>query len=134
MTIISEPPTVPSTPPADAARTPRWSDARDQMIHACALQEHIIASAAVLPSSVKVDMRYSLAMGHRYTDGEFDVTVYVHQDPEAVRAYREFLGGEVTEGPNGTVVGELVQVKTELTGEMFGCSFRVHTLMTPVSA
>jgi hypothetical protein len=121
-----------STPAADAARTPRWTDARDQMIHACALQEHIIAMAAVLPTSVKVDMRYSLAMGHRYTDGEFDVTVYVHQNPEAVRAYREFLGGEVTEGPNGTEADGRAQIVTELSGEMFGCSFRVHTLTSAV--
>jgi hypothetical protein len=115
-----------STPAADAARTPRWSDARDQMIHACALQEHIISMATVLPASVTVNMRYSLAQGYLYTDGETDVTVHLSQDPDAVRGYQEFLGGEVSEAPHGDG-----RINTNLTGDMFGCSFRVWTLADP---
>ncbi len=117
-----------STPPVDAARTPRWTDARDQMIHACALQEHIISMATVLPTSVTVNMRYALARGYRYTDGEIDVTVHLHADPDAVCAYQEFLGGEVAEMPHGVSSAGVAQVKVELTGEMFGCSFSVWAL------
>lgn len=129
MSIISEAPASPSTVSADETRTPRWSDARDQMIHACALAEHIISMATVLPTSVTVNMRYALARGYRYTDGETDVVVHLHADPDAVRAYQEFLGGTVVEAPHGFSAAGVAQVKVELTGELFGCSFSVWALV-----
>lgn len=129
MTIMHESPAdVPAATPI-VERTPRWTDARDQMIHACALQEHIIASAPVLPTDVRVNARYALVHGYQHTSDEIDVEVYLHQNPEAVAAYQVAFGGELRREvrSNGT------KLYTELTGYLAGCRFSVWAL-TDVTA
>ena len=106
---------------------PRWTDARDQMIHACALQEHIIATAPVLPTSVQVNVRFTLAQGYQPSDDEVDVAIHLHQNADAVHAFREFLGGEISEDMRKNAAGHDA-VHVELKGRLFGCSFKVWTL------
>lgn len=121
MTILtSEAPA--ATPTANLV--PRWADARDQMIHACALQEHIIANAPVLPTDVKVHVRNALVCGYENTGDETDVEVYLHQDPAGVAAYQKLLGGELHKAlrSGGT------KLYTELVGHMAGCRFSVWAL------
>lgn len=115
-----------STPAADAARTPRWSDARDQMIHACALQEHIIATAPVLPTDISVHIRTDLRDGYAFVTDEIDVRVYLHRNLAAIELYRAEFGGEVSE-----LVHKTGSVCTTLRGSMFGCRFEVWTLVDP---
>lgn len=106
-----------------ALRVPAWSDVRDQMIHACALQEHIIASGPALPSSIRVDQ-----IAVRTTGGSrFDVTVYLHRNAVGVEAYQRFLGGDLSREPQQMDDGG-DGVLVALTGFAYGCSFRVWTL------
>lgn len=110
-------------------RVPAWTDARDQMIHACALQEHIIAAGPVLPTSIRVEQ-----IAVRPTSGQrVDVTVYLHRNAPGVEAFQRFLGGELQsesskldDGTDGHLVS--------LTGAAFGCTFRVWTLAPVVPA
>lgn len=112
-----------NTKPSDLI-APAYAEARDQMIHACALQEHIIASAPVLPSSIAVHQGYLLFGSQRFVSGEdADVVAMVSGGPEEVRAYQGFLGGEFrqTTRADGGVLSELV-------GRMYGASFRIWHL------
>lgn len=106
-----------------ALRGPAWADVRDQMIHACALQEHIIASGPVLPTSVRIDQIAIRTVGSQRSD----VTVYLHRNTIGVEAHQEFLGGDLRREPHPLEDGT-EGVMVSLTGWAYGCSFRVWTL------
>jgi hypothetical protein len=115
-------------PLTDETRTPRWSDARDQMIHACALQEHIIANAPVLPVDITVHCRRGLRHNFVFETAEFDVRVYLHRDRAAVEAYQVAFGGDVSESTHDDGA-----VYVAVSGNMFGCRFEAWTLLPAVS-
>jgi NADPH-dependent ferric siderophore reductase len=117
MTIMHDSPTTIS------GKVPRWTDARDQMIHACALQEHFIATGPVLPSEVKVVARDCLVKGYKFPTDEIDLDVYLHHNVAGVWAYQAQFGGEITTVPRGDGM-----VCVRLAGREFGCSFVVWSL------
>lgn len=128
MSIISEAPASPSTVSADETRTPRWSDARDQMIHACALAEHIISTAPVLPTDITVHCRRGLRNNYAFATDEVDVRVYLHRNRDAVEAYQAAFGGDVSESTHDDGA-----VYVAVSGSMFGCRFEAWTLLSAVS-
>jgi len=115
--------------PADAPvpvpdRAPRWSDARDQMIAASALQEHIIANAPTLPAEITVHERIGLAKGYKFLTPEVDVDVHLHPG-DSIVDYQVMLGGLLRQELLPPVPGEPRRVRSELRGSAFGCTFRV---------
>lgn len=106
---------------------PAYTEARDQMIHAFALAEHIVAqNTPVVPAAVSVNSRFQLLNHHRHVsaDIEVDVDVMLYGDAaDAVRAYQPLLGGQVREETR-----EGGRLFTELRGQAHGCTFKVWNL------
>lgn len=127
VTIIAESPHAPSTPQADAERIPRWRDARDQMIHACALQEHILANAPFLPARITVQERLALAKGYTFSAPEDDLIAMLHPEHSPAE-YQSLLGGEFTVMPHPVDPGCAPRVMEVLAGSAFGCTFRIWVL------